>query len=207
MVRSYERHEPTAAFSLVCSNTANGILGADGKTAYLPALEDVLVWDMKLGALQHTWHELGFRLGVTALARAPHPQEHRFAVGYADGSIRLWDERTATALLTFHGHQRAVTTLAFDAAGVQLASGSQDTSVIVWDTVAESGLFRYATLLTQTQEPPRRDHRRPVPRRRRRPDGACAVPAEHCARRPAQAVGPASAALRRDHRVWRRAAL
>mgnify|MGYP002713770585 CR=1 FL=1 len=29
------------------------------------------------------------------------------------------------------------------AAGVQLASGSQDTSVIVWDTVAESGLFRY----------------------------------------------------------------
>lgn len=49
MVRSYERHEPTAAFALVCSNAANGVLETDGKTAVLPALEDVLVWDVKRG--------------------------------------------------------------------------------------------------------------------------------------------------------------
>ena len=143
MVRSYERHEPTAAFSLVCSNAANGVLDADGKTAFLPALEDVLVWDMKLGVERGGWHEVGFRIAVTAIARAPYPNAHRFAVGYADGSIRIWDQNTGTALLTFNGHQPAVTALAFDPAGVQLASGSQDTSVIVWDTVAESGLFRY----------------------------------------------------------------
>lgn len=142
MVRSYERHEPTAAFSLVCSNAANGVLDADGKTAFLPALEDVLVWDMKLGVERGGWHEVGFRIAVTAIARAPYPNAHRFAVGYADGSIRIWDQNTGTALLTFNGHQRAVTALAFDPAGVQLASGSQDTSVIVWDVVAESGLFR-----------------------------------------------------------------
>ena len=49
MVRSYERHGPTEAFSLICSNAANGLLDADGKTAFLPALEDVLAWDVKRG--------------------------------------------------------------------------------------------------------------------------------------------------------------
>lgn len=49
MVRSYDRHEPTAAFGLVSSNAANAILDANGKIAFLPALEDVLVWDMKRG--------------------------------------------------------------------------------------------------------------------------------------------------------------
>ena len=142
MVRSYERHEATAAFALIGSNAANALLDADGKTAFLPALEDVLVWDVKRGEQRAMWHQLGFRLAVTAIARAPYPQESRFAVGYADGSIRLWDAQTSTVLLTFHGHQRAVTTLAFDPKALFLASGSQDTSVIVWDVVAESGLFR-----------------------------------------------------------------
>ena len=49
MVRSYERHEATAAFALIGSNAANALLDADGKTAFLPALEDVLVWDVKRG--------------------------------------------------------------------------------------------------------------------------------------------------------------
>ncbi|PKI83206.1 beta transducin [Malassezia vespertilionis] len=142
MVRSYERHEPTLAFGLVSSNAANCVLGEDGRSAYVPALEDVLVWDMKLGQQRGAWHEIGSRVAVTAIARAPHPNASRFAVGYADGSIRLWDAETGAALLTFNGHQRAVTALAFDRAGLQLASGSLDTSVIVWDTVAETGLFR-----------------------------------------------------------------
>lgn len=142
MVRSYERHEATAAFALIGSNSANALLDADGKTGFLPALEDVLVWDVKRGEQRGMWHQLGFQQAVTAIARAPHPRDAQFAVGYADGSIRLWDAETASVLLTFHGHQRAVTTLAFNEDGMLLASGSQDTSVIVWDTVAESGVVR-----------------------------------------------------------------
>lgn len=49
MVRSYLRHEPTQAFGVICSNTARSILDADGKVAYVPALEDVLVWDVRKG--------------------------------------------------------------------------------------------------------------------------------------------------------------
>lgn len=82
------------------------------------------------------------REAVTVVARAPYPHSSRFAVGYADGSIRLWDATNSTALLTLNGHQRAVTSLAFDPLGLHLVSGSQDTAVIVWDLVAESGMFR-----------------------------------------------------------------
>lgn len=142
MVRSYQRHEPTSAFALVGSNAANGVLDADGKTAYLPALEDVLVWDVKLGQQKAMWHEIGVRTAVTAIARAPYPHQKRFAVGYSDGTVRIWDEESRSSILTLNGHQRAVTALAFDARGMNLASGSLDTTVIVWDIVSETGLFR-----------------------------------------------------------------
>lgn len=88
------------------------------------------------------WHQIGYREGVTAIARTPSRAGARFAVGYADGSIRLWDPATSSVLLTFHGHQRAITQLAFDAQGMLLVSGSQDNCIIVWDTVAESGLYK-----------------------------------------------------------------
>lgn len=77
---------------------------------------------------------------MTCIARSP--QKDAFAVGYADGSIRLWNNSTGTVISTFNGHKKSVTALAFDERGTRLASGSQDTDLIVWDVVAEAGLFR-----------------------------------------------------------------
>ena len=45
-------------------------------------------------------------------------------------------------IISFNGHRSGITTLAFDKSGVRLASGSQDTDIIVWDLVAEVGLFK-----------------------------------------------------------------
>jgi hypothetical protein len=47
MVRSYLRHGETSAFGLVCSASSNSLY--DGALAFVPALEDVLVWDVKRG--------------------------------------------------------------------------------------------------------------------------------------------------------------
>lgn len=88
------------------------------------------------------WHESGHRAEVTCIARSP--QRDTFAVGYADGSIRLWSASAGSVVSTFNGHKKSVTALAFDKAGARLASGSQDTDIILWDVVAEAGLFRYA---------------------------------------------------------------
>lgn len=41
MVRSYNRHGPVEAFGIIAGNSANSIF--DGKVAYVPACEDVLV--------------------------------------------------------------------------------------------------------------------------------------------------------------------
>ncbi|CAO1637951.1 unnamed protein product [Parajaminaea phylloscopi] len=143
MVRSYLRHEPTAAFGVICSNGASSILDSDGKTAYVPALEDILVWDVRRGEQVAMWHETGHRSQVTSLTRCQAPDSSNiFAVGYEDGSVRIWDAETSTATLTFHGHKRAVTALAFDPQGMRLASASQDTTIILWDLVAETGLNR-----------------------------------------------------------------
>ncbi|CAO3587349.1 unnamed protein product [Absidia cylindrospora] len=49
---------------------------------------------------------------------------------------------TSTSTVTLSGHRAAVTALAFDEQGTRLASGSRDTDLIVWDVIAESGLYR-----------------------------------------------------------------
>jgi U3 small nucleolar RNA-associated protein 12 len=47
MVKSYQRHGPTEAFGVIASSGSNSVW--DGRKAYCPALEDVLVWDVKKG--------------------------------------------------------------------------------------------------------------------------------------------------------------
>lgn len=87
------------------------------------------------------WHETGHRSEVTCIVQSPQPDI--FAVGYSDGSIRLWNASSSSVIATFNGHKKAVTVLTFDHTGTRLASGSQDTNLIVWDVVGEAGLFRY----------------------------------------------------------------
>lgn len=78
---------------------------------------------------------------MTAIAQSKTDRDV-FAVGYDDGSIRLWDSTINTVIVSFNGHKSAVTILAFDKSGVRLASGGKDTDVIVWDLVAEVGQYK-----------------------------------------------------------------
>ncbi|KAF9482498.1 WD-repeat-containing protein [Pholiota conissans] len=134
MVQSYLKHGPTQAFGLVCSSSSNSVF--DGRLAYVPALEDILVWDVKKGQMVAMWHETGHREEVTCIVQAPQPG--MFAVGYADGSIRMWNASSASVSTTFNGHKKCITALAFDSTGTRLASGSQDTDIILWDVVGEA---------------------------------------------------------------------
>lgn len=56
--------------------------------------------------------------------------------------MRLWNVETGECDVTLSGHRSAVTALRFNVSGAQLASGAQDTDIIVWDVVAQAGLFR-----------------------------------------------------------------
>ncbi len=101
----------------------------------------MLCWDIKKGELLSRWKDNNCTSQVTVIAQSTTDRDV-FAVGYEDGSIRLWDSKIATIIVSFNGHRSSITGLAFDTSGVRLASGSKDTDIILWDLVAEVGLFK-----------------------------------------------------------------
>ena len=56
--------------------------------------------------------------------------------------MRLWNLQSGTCDVTLSGHKGQVTALRYNQQGGLLASGAQDTDIIVWDVAAESGLYR-----------------------------------------------------------------
>ncbi|KAF2084004.1 WD40 repeat-like protein [Saccharata proteae CBS 121410] len=148
MVKSYVKYEHSHTFGVVNSASSNVVWTSDGATrntgaghAYVGANEEVLCWDVKKGELLSRWHDRACKAEVTAIAQSKTDPDV-FAVGYGDGSIRVWDSRISEVIISFNGHKSAITTLSFDDTGVRLASGSRDTDIIVWDLVAEVGLFK-----------------------------------------------------------------
>ncbi|KAI8839624.1 WD40-repeat-containing domain protein [Chytridium lagenaria] len=170
MVQLYLRYRPQGnAFGIVASNNSNLCLllpsaSASGSSsssslalrAVVPSLEDVALWDLRKGDKIATCHDDDNRNAeVTCIAKSP-AQRDTVAVGYSDGSIRIWKFSNTTTTTststtygsssilatTFSGHRSAVTSLAFDSLGERLASGSRDTDIVVWDVLSESGLCR-----------------------------------------------------------------
>lgn len=78
---------------------------------------------------------------MTAISQCAS-QPDLFAVGHADGSIRIWDALSATVIITFNGHRSAITHLIFDKDGSRLASGAKDTDIIVWNLLSEVAEFK-----------------------------------------------------------------
>ncbi|KUI62751.1 hypothetical protein VP1G_09872 [Cytospora mali] len=147
MVKSYLKYEHSKSLGLITSSSSNIVWSSGEKSgtgagqAFVAANEEVLCWDIKKGELLARWRDDNCKAQVTAITHSKTDKDV-FAVGYEDGSIRLWDSKIATTIVNFNGHKSAITMLAFDKSGVRLASGSKDTDVIIWDLVAEVGQFK-----------------------------------------------------------------
>ncbi|KAG9299604.1 hypothetical protein G9A89_020775 [Geosiphon pyriformis] len=140
MVKSYFRYEPLKTFGVISSWLSNIVYDVTGKLAISPALEDVVIWDLKRGIETARWHDMDNKSEVTFIEKSSNNVD--FAVGYSDGSIRIWNINNSVYSVLFNGHRGAVTALCFDKSGTRLASGSSDTDLIVWDLVGEVGLYR-----------------------------------------------------------------
>lgn len=70
------------------------------------------------------------------------PDGRTVAAGYSSGLLLLFSLSTGAVAVTLHGHRSAVTAARYHTSGALLASGSADTDIVVWDTVAESGQYR-----------------------------------------------------------------
>jgi U3 small nucleolar RNA-associated protein 12 len=148
------RWEHAKTFAVVASGTANAIWTPEPSTsgsgasrttgaghAVVPANEEVLTWDIKKGELVSRWRDPKNKSEVSIISQN-RTDADIFAVGYTDGSIRLWDSKTGTVVISFNGHKSAVSALAWDQSGTRLASGGRDAHIIVWDLIAEVGLYR-----------------------------------------------------------------
>lgn len=149
MVKSYQRYEPLRSFGVIASPGANILQHVEQdndnhKTlVVVPALETVQVWDLKTGECLARWIDSDSKNAeVTVLARG----SSSYAAGYSDGTIRIWNwqrgMKDAHLVVTLKGHRTAVSALTFDESGTRLASGGKDTDIVIWDVVAEVGLFR-----------------------------------------------------------------
>lgn len=150
----YRRYEYSKTFGVIASATANSVWTKDPNSissnssrstgaglAVVPANEEVLTWDIRKGELVSRWKDEKCKFQVTSICQSKVDPDV-FAVGYSDGSIRLWDRKSGTVVISFNGHRAAVTTMAFDGSGTRLASGAKDAHIIVWDLIAEVGLYR-----------------------------------------------------------------
>ncbi|CDR93757.1 WD domain, G-beta repeat containing protein, putative [Babesia bigemina] len=116
--------------------------------------ERVSVWNCRTGEARVNFEakpdDLHAPSDVTAFVCSDGVERWLY-VGYADGSIRrfqrpesLAGEAVSVVNEDFHvqGHKNAVTCLALSPFRQLLASGSQDCSIIIWDTTGDLGLFR-----------------------------------------------------------------
>lgn len=162
IAKQYLRYVPGGTFGVVASPSFRCVVNidadfqisgrsqsssAESSLVAVAACESCVIWDFKTGEqllrLSGAGNS-GSGSAVTAIAASP--DKKHIAVGYEDGVVHLFDlslaPEDASFCLVFSGHKRGVTSINFDSTGTHLASASKDTTIIVWDVVAEAGVVR-----------------------------------------------------------------
>uniref|UniRef100_A0A3B3QTV1 WD repeat domain 3 n=1 Tax=Paramormyrops kingsleyae TaxID=1676925 RepID=A0A3B3QTV1_9TELE len=143
LTKQYLRYAASAVFGVIGSQKANIAYvtmrgGEKGRYVAVAACEHVFIWDVrkaeKVLILQGNKYE------VTNLC--PSPDGGHLAVGYEDGTVRIFSLLSGKSNVSFSGHKSAVTAINYDGLGARLVTGSRDTDVIVWDVINECGLYR-----------------------------------------------------------------
>jgi U3 small nucleolar RNA-associated protein 12 len=78
-MKSYLRYVQDSVFGVI-SSTQNLIYDHSGKYAVSPALEHVLIWDIKRGSLIAQWHDPSCKSQVTFITK--NNSGNVFAIGY-----------------------------------------------------------------------------------------------------------------------------
>src|SRR5262249_16305132 len=105
---------------------------SDGKTLAVGCEDKVHFWETATGGRRLEILPGGT---VTSVAFSPDDTLLVSADHYRD-EVRLWDVATGEERHRYRGHRGGVTSVAFSPDGKWLASGSRDTTVLIWDVAA-----------------------------------------------------------------------
>jgi WD40 repeat protein len=106
----------------------------DMLAAWVSGRRDVLIWDLRTGKQQHS---LVLKQEAKENDRACllwSADSRLLAVGGLDNSVRLWEVASGQVRREFRGHEARATHLAFSPNGQVLATGSDDTTLLIWKT-------------------------------------------------------------------------
>ena len=138
--KSYLSFECKEQFGIINSGTSNVILDNNGEYAFVPALNQIKIYNMVTG---NVFCVLDLNDNYSIVTSLVLCQLNTYIIaGYEDGKIVVWDYIHKKDINMFEGHNSKVTCLTLNSDESQLASGSNDTDIVVWDLIQNKGLFR-----------------------------------------------------------------
>ncbi|CRG94675.1 U3 snoRNA-associated small subunit rRNA processing, putative [Plasmodium gallinaceum] len=146
MVKSYDRYEFEDCFGIVNSKTSNCVF-LNYNNILSGHDECVSIWNVNEKEIKRkltvpfTPPYYFFTYHVTYIC-INEKNRNILAVGYINGSIRLFDIEKNKILSTFHGHTSSICKLKFNKNGNYLCSCSKDTNIILWDVTNDKGVFK-----------------------------------------------------------------
>jgi len=141
MVKAYLRYSGNASIGVINSRECNVALNHAGNLALTGCVQAVSVWNLRQASLVRSLQLNKATERVTRLLLMDLKQP-LCAVGYSDGSVRIWNYEEAAVVHTFQGHRSSISCLGGNRAGQMIASGANDTDIVLWDLVAEIGVAR-----------------------------------------------------------------
>ncbi|KAF8362115.1 hypothetical protein PRIPAC_89038 [Pristionchus pacificus] len=139
LTKDYLRYVHAGACNAVGS--ANGcVVAIDTTSCAVAACDNVNIYNMR--TTEKVAHLENEKKTVTAIRMCA--AKKYLAIGYNDGSLRLYD-RTAEdqrSFISLIGHRSGVNCIAFSNDGLTVATGGKDSSIVIWDIVAETGIVR-----------------------------------------------------------------
>ncbi|CAI2344853.1 unnamed protein product [Caenorhabditis sp. 36 PRJEB53466] len=138
LTKDYLKYEH--AGSCGCVGSTNGQLVAiDGQTVAVSANEYLNFYNMRTNEKVNEIIES--TKAITCVKQCEN--KPLLAVGYADGSVKLFDrENEEVEPVMFSGHKKAVNCIEFSSDGLLFATGGKDGVIVLWDILAERGMFR-----------------------------------------------------------------
>ncbi|KAH3767800.1 WD40 repeat [Pelomyxa schiedti] len=139
-----------SAASSSSSSSSSGSAREAKLVAVTGGVDRIFAWNMRTSSMELAVSDPECQSEMTvvcALNRNDIPEAMMASIvsvasGHADGSVRLWNLAAGAVVVTFHGHRKAVSAIAFNGTGVMIASGGKDKEIVVWDVTTERGLYR-----------------------------------------------------------------
>ncbi|GAB0099212.1 WD repeat-containing protein 3 [Sergentomyia squamirostris] len=142
ITKQYLAYKPSGAFNIIVSPRPNlsfvTYKGVQGRCIATGGAERLLIWDLRIG--EKVLEIPNEKEEITVLR--PSPDNLHISVGYANGSVQIFDLGSEQSVSSFVVHKTAVSCLRYDSTGLKLLTGGLDTDLVVLDVVAESGLCR-----------------------------------------------------------------